>query len=185
MNKLFLGAGMAVSLLCMLPSTAAVAAGTALAPGCYDGFTIHHDALAEETYFGGKEVSVPGVSGTYRKGFVDNLKQWTKWGLDKDGTYLGYLVEKDGSAAWEHSKTGPLTSKGKLKTHELIAVHDLKAFPYGTKLTLPERYGDEVFVVGDWASEKNDKLLVVWWDSWAEFKKQKNAKSTTVCVVDD
>ncbi len=86
------------------------------------------------------------------------------------------------STTWQTDDTPFITAAGTLVRDGVVANNLL---PFGTKIRLPEIYGDKIFIVEDrMHSKKGYYHIDIWCDSYAEAKKY-GAKPTYIEVLED
>jgi len=85
------------------------------------------------------------------------------------------------STSWETDETPELTAAGTLTREGIVANNGL---PIGTKIKIPELYGDKVFVVEDRMSRQKGKYQVdIWFPSYWEAKNF-GAKRTYIEILE-
>jgi len=85
------------------------------------------------------------------------------------------------STIWETDETPELTASGSLVREGIVANNGL---PIGTKIKIPELYGDKVFVVEDRMSWEKGKYHVdIWFPSYFEAKNF-GAKRTYIEILE-
>jgi len=86
------------------------------------------------------------------------------------------------STVWETDED-PYTTASGSKVRDGIIANNL--LPFGTKVKMPEIYGDKVFVVTDrMNSRKGDNQIDIWFSSHEEAKKF-GAKNTIIEVLEN
>ena len=85
------------------------------------------------------------------------------------------------STIWETDETPELTASGSVVREGIVANNGL---PIGTKIKIPELYGDKVFVVEDRMSRQKGKYHVdIWFPSYFEAKNF-GAKRTYIEILE-
>ena len=85
------------------------------------------------------------------------------------------------STIWETDETPELTASGSVVREGIVANNGL---PIGTKIKIPELYGDKVFVVEDRMSWQKGKYHVdIWFPSYFEAKNF-GAKRTYIEILE-
>jgi len=69
------------------------------------------------------------------------------------------------STPWETDDTPYLTAAGTLVKEGIVATNIL---PFGTKIRLPEIYGDKIFVVEDRMKQEKNYHIDIWFPSYSE-----------------
>lgn len=97
------------------------------------------------------------------------------------GCHRGFVIKHAGPGKASVGGNGITNARGNPMREGMVAVHDLAALPYDTKVQIPSFYGQKVFSVQDYAIEENDRLLVIWHDD----PKHADGRSTEmeICVV--
>lgn len=93
---------------------------------------------------------------------------------------MGVVVTAYSSSTWETDDTPHLTAAGTMVRDGIVANNLL---PFGTKIRLPEIYGDKIFVVEDrMNSRKGNYQIDIWFPSYWEAVNF-GAKETTIEIV--
>ncbi|MCD5396332.1 MAG: 3D domain-containing protein [Candidatus Pacebacteria bacterium] len=75
------------------------------------------------------------------------------------------IVTAYSSTPWETDDTPHITASGKRVRDGIVAANFL---PFGTKIRIPEIFGDKVFVVEDRLSPRKKNHIDVWFSSYEE-----------------
>jgi 3D (Asp-Asp-Asp) domain-containing protein len=99
---------------------------------------------------------------------------------EKEPIRIFAIVTAYSSTPWETDEDPHITASGKIVRDGIVANN---LFPFGTKIKIPEIFGDKIFVVEDRMSfEKSNYQFDVWFEDYFEALKF-GAKKTYVEII--